>query len=160
MAPLHIDSEFTAPPPRRIGALALLRNRDGHVGMVKKTYGRKAWGLVGGLAKPGEHAAAACQRETLEETGLRLVPGAVLVVHHMPAAGEVKEGYNVVFDCHVHDNDTSITLPGTGELEEFRWLDATGLDELEPYQRWRIQCALGVLRGELTVPFISGHPSD
>ncbi|MDB1086176.1 NUDIX hydrolase [Streptomyces sp. ACA25] len=164
---MHNEADFTSPPGRRLGALALFRNDDGQVLLVEKTYcaGRGRWGLPGGCAHAGEPAAVACQREAREELGLRIVPGRVLVVHHMPAAGTSREGVNVVFDGGRLAADTQFTL--NEELASARWVAPVGLRSLvAPYTEWRVTAALNVLAtdpgagrqdGGPGVPYLVGH---
>ncbi|MGK5533167.1 NUDIX domain-containing protein [Streptomyces sp. URMC 129] len=156
---MHVESDFTCPPRRRSAGLALIRSDKGRVLLVEKAYKRGAdrFGLVGGSARPGEHAAAACRREVFEETGLLLVPGALLVVHWMPANGEVKEGTNHVFDCGTVPEDTRIVLP-EDELVDYLWVFPEYLSDIvAPYTEWRIKAALEALGGA-PVRYLVGHP--
>ncbi|MCU4750252.1 NUDIX domain-containing protein [Streptomyces sp. G-5] len=158
---MHGDVDFAAPPPRRIGALALIRSADadGAVLVVEKRYrsGRERYGLVGGGAHGGESAAAACAREVLEETGLTVVPRRVLAVHYMPARSGSAEGYNVVFDCGTVDRSTPITLP-PDELVGYRWLSPDRFDDvLAPYQALRVRASVEALSTG-RVLFLEGHP--
>lgn len=158
---MHDERDFTHPVARRYAGLALIRDEGGEVLLVEKSYrqGRDRFGLVGGAAGPGEPAALACQREVREETGLRLVPGAVVAVHYMPANGLVREGTNLVFDCGVIARDTPLTLPDSGELVGFRWAAPDELAELTaPYTAWRTHAALKALAGR-GIPYLVGHPT-
>ncbi|MFB4193377.1 NUDIX domain-containing protein [Streptomyces carpaticus] len=158
---MHNYSEFTNPPPRRLAGLALIRNEHGAVLLVEKTYktGPDRFGLVGGLAKPGEPASIACQRETRVETGLLLVPGPVLAIHHMAADGDVREGANVVFDCGTIDAAAQLTRPAD-EIAGYRWTHPAELDDLvPPYQAWRIHASLTALAGG-QVHYLIGHPHE
>jgi ADP-ribose pyrophosphatase YjhB (NUDIX family) len=153
------STAWTNPPQRRTAGLALIRDENGRVLLMDKAYraGADRYGLVGGMAHAGEPAPMACQRHIRRETGLRLVPGALLVVHHMPANGEVKEGDNFVFACEPIPADTPLVLP-KDEFRGYLWAepdDFRGL--LAPYTEWRINLALAALEGEST-RYIVGHP--
>jgi ADP-ribose pyrophosphatase YjhB (NUDIX family) len=153
------STAFTNPPPRRLAGLALIRDESGRVLLLEKTYkqGPERFGLVGGLAEAGEPASAACQRHVLRETGLKVVPRGLLVVHHMPANGAVAEGENNVFDCGVLPSDTDLVLPAN-EFRGYRWVDPEGLRGLvAPYTEWRINNALAAGEGG-PVRYLVGHP--
>lgn len=154
------DTEFAHPPQRRIGALAFVRNRDGRVLVVEKTYriGPERWGLVGGCAHADEDARAACAREAREETGLDVTPGAILAVHYMPAAADSAEGYNIIFDCGTVAGDAEITLP-PGELSAYRWAHPADLSGIAPYTRERITQAFSALNAG-GAPYLAGHPTN
>jgi 8-oxo-dGTP pyrophosphatase MutT (NUDIX family) len=156
---VHNHSDFTHPPVRRIGALALFRNESGGVLVVEKRYrtGPQRWGLVGGSARAGAPAAVACQREIQEETGLKVVPERLLVVHYMPADRTVREGFNLIFDGGMLPDDVEITLP-SDELASFCWVAPHDLHGVvAPYTSWRITCALAALDGG-PVRELIGHP--
>jgi ADP-ribose pyrophosphatase YjhB (NUDIX family) len=153
------STAFTNPPQRRAAGLALNRDEKGRVLLVEKVYreGPARFGLVGGMAHAGEHAARACQRHIRRETGLRIVPGALLVVHYMPEEGEVKEGHNFVFDCKAIPSNKELVL-AKDEFRGFHWLDKEELPGLvAPYTEWRINLALAALAGGPT-RYVIGHP--
>lgn len=53
---------------------------DGRLLLVRRGQepGRGLWSVPGGRLEPGETVAEGCAREVLEETGLRVVPGALV----------------------------------------------------------------------------------
>ncbi|WP_052849879.1 NUDIX domain-containing protein [Streptomyces avicenniae] len=158
---MHSENDFTDPPARRIGALALITSEFGDVLLVEKAYrqGPERYGLPGGCARPGEPAPIACQREVREETGLDLVPQRVLAVHQMPATDTATEGYNLVFDGGIVPAATTLTLP-PHELSGYRWAPVPDLPDLvAPYTLWRITAALAALHGE-PVRHLCGHPGE
>ena len=57
----------------RLVALAVVFNADGQVLLVKQTYSGRYWAYPGGFVEAQESITAAAVRETLEETGLRVV---------------------------------------------------------------------------------------
>ena len=84
----------------------LLQERDEHARIDPER-----WGLPGGHVDPGESFAAAAPRELLEETGVRLPPGALrlwreFVVDHRKAHGAWDRMQ--VFVAHVELNDDDV----------------------------------------------------
>ena len=75
--------------PRPVGAT--LPERDGRVVLLRRAieprYG--AWVFPGGFMELGETAEQAAERETLEETGLRVRMGGLLGVYTRPGPGVV-----------------------------------------------------------------------
>jgi len=79
-------ASYIASLPRILaGAAALLRDGEGRVLLVEPTY-RKGWALPGGTIESdrGETPRQAARRETLEEIGLDIELGALLVVDWVP----------------------------------------------------------------------------
>lgn len=57
---------------KRLGAAAVILNRDGEVLLVKHSYGRLNWELPGGVTEDGESVVQTAVREVREETGLEV----------------------------------------------------------------------------------------
>ena len=72
---------FESLPRRRVGAGALLLDVTGNVLMVEPVY-KDHWEISGGIVENGEGPRQACERECLEELGLRLEIGRLLVLEH------------------------------------------------------------------------------
>ncbi|MER5770718.1 NUDIX hydrolase [Streptomyces sp. NPDC001985] len=73
---------YIASLPRVLsGAATLFRDREGRFLLVEPNY-REGWGLPGGTVESdlGETPRQAAHRETLEEIGLDVAPGALLAV--------------------------------------------------------------------------------
>lgn len=117
---MHNDNDFTNPPGRRTGALAVIRDETGAVLMVQKGYKDGEFGLPGGCAHADEPPHRACEREVREETGLGITPGQLLVVDHVPRNEEngATEGLNLVFDLGTVPSGTEIVLPEAAPGEE------------------------------------------
>jgi len=64
-------------------AAAIITDPTGRVLIVKPNY-RDWWSLPGGILEHGEPPHVGCAREVLEETGLRVSPGPLLVVDWAP----------------------------------------------------------------------------
>ncbi|MCC6179140.1 MAG: NUDIX domain-containing protein [Chloroflexi bacterium] len=85
-------------PSLPIGAVAVVRDADGRVLLVRQTYhrGGALWGVPGGWLGRGESPHQAAMRETFEETGLRVRAGRVLAADSGPY-GEI----SLAFECRV-----------------------------------------------------------
>lgn len=81
---------------------------------------RGRWTVPGGRVEPGETDAQAVVRELREETGLSVLPGALL--------GTVRRGRYEIFDytCTVRGG----RLLAGDDAEEVRWVDAEDFGEL------------------------------
>jgi ADP-ribose pyrophosphatase YjhB (NUDIX family) len=114
------------------------------------------WSLPGDCAGDGEPVPIACHRLALSQTGLRILPDRLLVVHQMPAEDEVPEETSHIFDggrCF-----TKITL--ADDLAAHRWVRPEDLNDLlAPYAEWRVKCALDTVHGA-PVRCLCGHPRD
>ena len=68
-------------PTRRLASSALIRDPRGRVLIVEPNY-RDGWTLPGGTVEAGEDPRTGCFREVVEEVGLHLPEGRLLVVAH------------------------------------------------------------------------------
>ena len=62
-----------ATPSYTVGAVAVLRRRDGRIALVRQRHS-EGWALPGGLLRRGEATAVGLVREIAEELGLVLEP--------------------------------------------------------------------------------------
>ncbi len=84
-------------PRKRVSAGALVRDPAGRILVVEPTY-KATWEIPGGVVEEGEEPWAGCRREVLEELGLPLPLGGLLVVDWAPAGGMWGDSLNLVFD--------------------------------------------------------------
>ncbi len=75
----------------------LLRDSEDRILLVKPHY-KQVWHLPGGLMEQDESPRQAAQRETLEEVGLEVVAGRLLVVDYKSATVERPVCVQFVFD--------------------------------------------------------------
>ncbi|MGG2460149.1 NUDIX domain-containing protein [Streptomyces sp. RGM 3693] len=168
---MHKDTDFTRPPHRRIGALAIIRDKTGAVLLVQKRYKDGAFGVPGGCAHENEAPHLACGREVREETGLNRTPGPLrlLAVDYMPRNDEtgVAEGLNFVFDGGTVASDAEIVLPepAPGEEPELIGWEFVPLDRLRefvtPNTERRVRAAVAVLEDPSlpTANLVEGRPA-
>lgn len=88
-----------------IGAVALVRDSEGRVLLVRQTYHREGvrWAAPGGWLGRGETPQQAAVREAWEETGLRVTAGRVLAIDGGPY-GEI----SLAFECEI-ESDAGFT---------------------------------------------------
>jgi 8-oxo-dGTP diphosphatase len=83
---------------------------------------RDGWSLPGGVLEAGERPEECCAREVLEEVGLPVRPGHLLVLDWVPASdGRPRPFVSFPFDCGTIAGDTLIRLQ-LEELDEYRFL--------------------------------------
>ena len=96
---------------KRLGAAALILNDDGHVLLVKHSYGHLNWELPGGGAELGESIVDTALREVREETGLSVIAKQTTGVYYDAASDML----HFVFLCqrvggsHPVQSDAEIT---------------------------------------------------
>jgi 8-oxo-dGTP diphosphatase len=94
---------------RRMGAAAVIRDREGRVLLVRHAYGRLNWELPGGASEPGETIVETAVREVREETGLDVVAEGMTGVYY---DGE-RDAHHFVFLCTVTSGEAA---PSSGEI--------------------------------------------
>jgi 8-oxo-dGTP diphosphatase len=83
-------------------SIAFIKNERGDLLIVKPNYlGTEEWSLPGGVIEEGESLIEACQRECLEELGIRITVGKLLCFEHRKASHPEGETNKFVFDCGV-----------------------------------------------------------
>ncbi len=90
-------SFYESLPSKRIGAGAVLRDGWGRVLLVKPTY-KPMWEVPGGIVEAGESPATAVARELVEELGIGVSIGRLLVVDWLPERPPKTEGLMMLFD--------------------------------------------------------------
>jgi len=88
-------------PRKRVIAQALVRDESGRVLMCHPTY-KDDWDLPGGVVEVRESPREAAAREVLEELGLRLPLGRLVLADWMPPWGGWDDALCLVFDAGVH----------------------------------------------------------
>jgi 8-oxo-dGTP diphosphatase len=134
---------------------ALITDPGGRVLVVKPNY-RPGWGLPGGVCEHGEAPHAACAREVLEELGLTVSVGGLLVIHWQPPEGE-RPNPNI---CLIFDGGTLASTEGIRlqqeELDDWEFIEPGQASAyLPPATAERIPAAVGA-RSSGTVAYL--HP--
>lgn len=115
-------------PTRRLASSALIRDPQGRVLLVQPNY-RDGWTLPGGTVEAGEDPRTGCFREVVEEVGLHLPGGRLLVVAHGLSSGMWGDSVSFLYDGGVIPAETEITVQEE-ELLGYRWVARDGLGEL------------------------------
>jgi 8-oxo-dGTP diphosphatase len=116
----------------RLSSHAVITNSDGHVLLLKATYGSFSWGLPGGALEPNETIHDALSRECREELGIDVTINYLSGVYFHSA-------YNsqaFIFRCSF---PPSTTIQLSHEHSEFRF---TPISELSKVQQIRINDCL------------------
>jgi ADP-ribose pyrophosphatase YjhB (NUDIX family) len=111
---------FASLPKRRVGAGALLLDGTGNVLMVEPVY-KDHWEIPGGIVEEGEDPRSACERECLEELGLRLRIGRMLVVEHQTHEPPLGDSIMFVYDGGLVPDGAVLVLP-RAELRSYRFV--------------------------------------
>ena len=103
-------------PRFSVGAVAIVRDDDGRVLLVRQTYHRGGvrWSPPGGWLTRGENPRQAAVREAFEETGLRVMAGRLIEVDGGPY-GEV----SLVFECRIVGDNGFQPGPETDRIGYF-----------------------------------------
>ncbi|MFK0294806.1 NUDIX domain-containing protein [Streptomyces sp. NPDC090442] len=159
-------NHFTGPPPRRVGALGVLRNSEGAVLFVEKEEPgalRRPYYHPGGCVEGNESVTGALVRLAHARLGIDVEPGRLLAVHHMYEELHAerqelhREGFNLLFDCGVQDIAPGDFVLGAN-VRGARWVLPSDFDAvLMPFTARRTRAALEALEGG-QVQFLAGHP--
>jgi 8-oxo-dGTP diphosphatase len=133
---------FASLPVLYAAAAALITNPAGQVLLVKPNY-RDHWSLPGGICEHGEPPHAACAREVLEEIGLDLPVGRLLVIDWAAPDGERPNPIvHFIFDGGTLSDPAGIVLQHE-ELDDYQFTDAAAVaDYLPSFVAPRIPAAL------------------
>ncbi len=140
-------------PAKRVAAGVLVRNRRGQVLVVQTSY-KTHWEVPGGLVEPDEGLAQGARREVVEELGVALPVGDLLVLDACRTAGAHPDIVCVLFDGGVHDDDLvdQLTYPD-GEILAAHWADRELVLRCGPRLSTRLLAGLDALEsGRLPGP--------
>jgi 8-oxo-dGTP pyrophosphatase MutT (NUDIX family) len=113
---------------------------SGDVLVVKPSY-KAGWEFPGGVVETGETPAAACARECLEELGLELDIGRLLVVDHQSIDGR-GDSTMYIYEGPCLASDVKLVLPG-GEITEAKFVHPSEIPGLFPARiERRVRAAL------------------
>ncbi|GAA1607371.1 hypothetical protein GCM10009828_038460 [Actinoplanes couchii] len=124
-----------------MGAGVLFTGADGRVLLVEPTY-KSSWEVPGGAVEADESPRAAARREVLEELGLAVEVGRLLVTDWVPPREGRTDGLMLIFDGGVLSSTDRITLPAD-ELRSWAWCTpAEAAQRLIPLLARRVAAAV------------------
>lgn len=148
---------YLTQPKRRSGSGALILDQDGRVLLVEPTY-KPTWEIPGGIVESGEDPRTACIRECLEEIGLEIDPGRLLVLEHQIEPLPRGDSIMFVYDGGVISEPALITLPRS-EIRGFRFVDEVELDTLTTLRvARRIRQSIIARQRGLFIEMVDGVP--
>ncbi len=135
-------------PRKRAIAQLLVRDLDGRVLLCQLTY-KRDWDLPGGVIEPGESPRLGVEREVVEELGLTLPAGPLVLTDWLPPWGGWDDAVCLVFDGGRHDAEllTRVTHQER-EIRDAEFCTAEQVRErTADFTARRIEAALGNLGG-------------
>jgi 8-oxo-dGTP pyrophosphatase MutT (NUDIX family) len=137
-----------------VGASMLVHDENGKFLMVRQSYRRdKTWSFPGGGVEEGEFPAEGARRESLEEVGLDVAPGALLMVDWRPRDAERPPLVHYIYDGGLlTPEDIARIRLQAGEIDEYGFFDLdSARDRLAPHTYERLMHALAVREGRAAV---------
>ena len=135
-------------PRKRAISQLLVRDPDDRVLLCQLTY-KQDWDLPGGVVEVGESPQLAVGREVLEELGLRLDVGPLLLTDWLPPWGGWDDALCLVFDGGVHD--PAILDDVVRQEREIRTASFCTVEEVREraadFTARRVEAALAALTG-------------
>jgi 8-oxo-dGTP diphosphatase len=126
-------------PTRYVAAGLLITDERGWVLLVQPTY-KPTWEIPGGLTELGETPPQTCRREVLEELGIDLPVGRLLVLEHQRRE-DMGDSTMHVYDGGAWDLSLTPVLPAE-ELSAWALVDPSDLSRLAPALAHRVREAL------------------
>lgn len=117
-------------PTRRLASAAVIRDEHGRVLVVDPNY-KDGWTLPGGTTEAGEDPRTGCFREVVEEVGLELSPGRLLLVSHGINQGLWGDSVYFLYDGGQISSETVVTVQEE-ELLGYEWVEPERLDQYLP----------------------------
>jgi ADP-ribose pyrophosphatase YjhB (NUDIX family) len=143
-----------APRANRIvpAATAIVTNEKGQI-LLERRRDNEHWGLPGGIMEIGETIGQTIIREVKEETGLDVVPKAIVGIYSNPnhviayANGEIRQQFSICFACTMIGG----TLQVSEESFEVAFFSPEEIEQLPMYESIRLRVHHYLTRQEPTI---------
>jgi 8-oxo-dGTP pyrophosphatase MutT (NUDIX family) len=136
-------------PRKRVIAQMLVRDGAGRVLLCHPTY-KDDWDLPGGVVEVRESPREAAEREVLEELGLRLPAGQLVITDWLPPWGGWDDALCLVFDGGAHA--ASLVHGAVLQAREIREAEFCSVEQVTSraadYTARRVLAALAALEGD------------
>ncbi|OTB05165.1 hypothetical protein M426DRAFT_320219 [Hypoxylon sp. CI-4A] len=123
----------TTPPYHpRVGVAALIRNVEGEFvfGKRKGRHGAGTWQFPGGHLEMGESLLACAERETLEETGLKVKGEKVVALTNDVFEPETKHYITIFVICRMENANDQPVVTEPEKCESWHWI---GWDQIRQW---------------------------
>lgn len=116
---VHVLGARVVRPKYRVGVVAVVFDAQGRILLFKHTYRKFDWGLPAGGLEFGEAPEEAVRREFLEESGIQIEVGRLLM------AISAKEGHHIslIYLCRILEGEFRESL----EISEVRYFETERL---------------------------------
>jgi 8-oxo-dGTP diphosphatase len=154
--PSEVSPEFWASLPRkRVGAGLVVVDEASSVLLVEPTY-KPGWEVPGGMVEAGESPRSAAAREALEELGVEVQVGRLLVMDWRPPGRRPDDGLMLLYRCDSFDV-TTIVLQDE-ELRSWRWCDPAEVRaRTTPFMARRLAAAIAAIADGTVLELEDGH---
>ncbi len=155
--PNEVDpAVWAALPRKRVGAGVVLVDDAGRVLLVEPTY-KPGWEVPGGMVEANESPRAGAARECLEELGVAVAVGRLLVVDWVPPGRRPDDGLMLLYAGSPVDT-AQIVLP-SDELASWRFCDGAEVEaRTTPFFSRRLRAAIAAMASGETAELEEGHP--
>lgn len=122
--------------PKRFSSAVLLCETQDSKALVVKSHYKPYWTLPGGVVDPGETPRQGAIRETHEEVGIVVSPGAVEFVAVIDRRSEVAESYQFIFRTVLTEEARQSVILQAAEVQDYDFVtkaQVKGMDR--PYAK-------------------------